>query len=200
MISLLQSEFKVFYLDDGILGGPVEAILQDLQQLELDAAELGLQLNHGKSELICDEGSTRETVLQKVPGLRQVGCSQVTLLGSPIGSEEAISDVIKVKTGMLEVMGNRLNLLPSHDALLLLRSSFAIPKVLYLLCTAPCFLSEHCLLGGPCRAAAMEAEQRKRSKYSHLEVTHCFIPVAVETLGAMGPEARSLFKEIALRF
>ena len=43
----------------------------------------------------------------------------------------------------------------------------------------------------------MEAEQWKRSKYSHLEATHCFIPVAVETLrvGAMGPEARSLFKE-----
>ena len=146
IISRLQSEFKVFYLDDGTLGGPVEAILQDLQQLELEAAELGLQLNHGKSELICDEGSTRETVLQKVPGLRQVGCSQATLLGSPIGSEEAISDAIRVKTGMLEVMGNRLNLLPSHDALLLLRSSFAIPKVLYLLRIAPCFLSPE--LGG----------------------------------------------------
>ena len=37
------------------------------------------------------------------------------------------------------------------------------------------------------------------TNYSHLEVTHCFIPVAVETLGAMGPEARSLFKEIARR-
>ena len=85
-------------------------------------------------------------MLQKVPGLRQVGCSQATLLGSPIGSEEAISDAIRVKTGMLEVMGNRLNLLPSNDALLLLRSSFAIPKVLYLLRTAPCFLSPE--LGG----------------------------------------------------
>ena len=69
-------------------------------------------------------------MLQKVPGLRQVGCSQATLLGSPTGSEEAISDAIRVKTGMLEVMGNRLNLLPSHDALLLLRRSFAILKVL----------------------------------------------------------------------
>ena len=46
-----------------------------------------------------------------------------------------------MKTGMLEVMGNRLNMLPSHNALLLLRSSFAIPKVLYLLRTAPCFLA-----------------------------------------------------------
>ena len=46
IISRLQSEIKVFYLDDGTLGGPVEAIRQDLQQLELEAAELGLQLNH----------------------------------------------------------------------------------------------------------------------------------------------------------
>ena len=84
MISQLQSEFKVFYLDDGILGGPVEAILQDLQQLELDVAELCLQLNHGKSELICDEGSTRETVLQKVPGLRQVGAPRLPFLALPL--------------------------------------------------------------------------------------------------------------------
>ena len=59
--------------------------------------------------------------------------------------------------------------------------------------------SHRTLASRECRAAAMEAEQRKGSKYSHLEVTHCFIPVAVETLGAMGPEARSLFKEIARR-
>ena len=59
--------------------------------------------------------------------------------------------------------------------------------------------SHHTLASRECQAAAMEAEQRKRSKYSHLEATHCFIPVAVETLGAMGPEARSLFKEIARR-
>ena len=59
--------------------------------------------------------------------------------------------------------------------------------------------SHQALASRECRAAAMEAEQRKRSKYSHLEVTHCFIPVAVETLGAMGPESRSLFKEIARR-
>ena len=43
----------------------------------------------------------------------------------------------------------------------------------------------------------MEAEQRKHSKYSHLEATHCYIPVTIETLRAKGHEARSLFKEIA---
>ena len=38
-------------------------------------------------------------------------------------------------------MGERLKLLAAHDALLLLRYSFSIPRVLYILHTAPCFLS-----------------------------------------------------------
>ena len=37
-------------------------------------------------------------------GLCLVGCSQATLLGTPIGSEEAISVIIKMKTGMLELI------------------------------------------------------------------------------------------------
>ena len=49
--------------------------------------------------------------------------------------------MVREKAGTLELMGDRLSLLPSHDALLLLRHSFAIPKVLYLVRTAPCFLS-----------------------------------------------------------
>ena len=146
MVSRIHSEFKVFYLDDGTLGGPVETILRDLKQVEADAAELGLQLNHGKSELICDEGSTRDSMLLEFPGLCPINCSQATLLGIPIGSVECVSDTIKVKSRLLELMGDRLSLLPSHDALLLLRHSFAIPKVLYLLRTAPCFLSSE--LGG----------------------------------------------------
>ena len=38
-------------------------------------------------------------------------------------------------------MGDRLHFLHAHDALLLLRHSFAIPKILYIIRTAPCFLS-----------------------------------------------------------
>ena len=141
LVSQLRSEFKVFYLDDGTLGGSVESVLRDLQQLEIVAAELGLQLNHQKSELICDDVPTKEAMLLEILGLRSVHCSNATLLGTPIGSEECINDIIREKAGMLELMGDRLSLLPSHDALLLLRHSFAILKVLYLVRTAPCFLS-----------------------------------------------------------
>ena len=46
---------------------------------------------------------------------------------------------------------------------------------------------------------AVDGESKKLSKYAHLESTHHFVPVAVETLGALGPEASSLLKEIARR-
>ena len=127
LVSQIQSEFKVFYLDDGTRGGPVETILRDLKQVDADAAELGLQLNHGKSELICDEGPTRDSMLFEFPGLCPINCSQATLLGTPIGSVECVSDTIKVKSRLLELMGDRLSLLPSHDTLLLLRHFFGHP-------------------------------------------------------------------------
>ena len=40
-------------------------------------------------------------------------------------------------------MGERLGLLCSHDALILLQHCFSLPKVLYTLRTAPCFLACH---------------------------------------------------------
>ena len=43
----------------------------------------------------------------------------------------------------LSAMGERPNLLQTHDDLLLLRHPFSIPKLLYLLHTSPCFLGEH---------------------------------------------------------
>ena len=43
------------------------------------------------------------------------------------------------------------------------------------------------------------AEQRKRAKYTHLEATHFFIPIAFETFGAIGEEGRSFFKDLGRR-
>ena len=106
-------------------------------------AKLGLELNHSKSELICNQPSIREAMLLEVPSLHTVNCSNATLLGSPIGDVDCIDDVILRKIEMLQLMGERLNLLCSHDALTLLRHSFAIPRVFYTLRTAPCFLSGH---------------------------------------------------------
>ena len=44
LVLKLRSEFKVFYLDDGMLGGPVQDVLHDFRLVEEEAASLGLQL------------------------------------------------------------------------------------------------------------------------------------------------------------
>ena len=142
-MSKLQSELIVFYLDDGTIGGTFQDMLADLRLVELEASKLGLELNHSKSELICNQPSIREAMLLEVQSLRAVNCSNATLLGSPIGDVDCIDVVIMRKIEMLQLMGERLNLLCSYDALTLLRHSFAIPRVFYMLRTAPCFLSSH---------------------------------------------------------
>ena len=40
-------------------------------------------------------------------------------------------------------------------------------------------------------AVADEAERKKSARYSHLERSHYFVPIAVKTFGVFGPEAHS---------
>ena len=46
-------------------------------------------------------------------------------------------------------------------------------------------------------AVAAEAEHRKRQKYANLDGNHFFVPVAVETLGVIGPESESFLRDLA---
>ena len=48
-------------------------------------------------------------------------------------------------------------------------------------------------------AVANDAESRKHAKYSHLESTHLFTPVAVETLGAFGRETKAFIQDLGQR-
>ena len=48
-------------------------------------------------------------------------------------------------------------------------------------------------------AVAQQAEQAKRAKYAHLDASHHFVPVAVETSGVLGPEALQLLRDLGHR-
>ena len=54
--------------------------------------ELGLQLNRDKSEVICDDSTTKSAMLRAVPGLSVTDRDHATLLGSPIGTANGIQD------------------------------------------------------------------------------------------------------------
>ena len=45
-------------------------------------------------------------------------------------------------------------------------------------------------------AGAVQAEERKCSKYCHLDVSHIFAPVAIETLGTFGPRTIEFLREL----
>ena len=117
MLQQLKGEFGVFYLDDGTLGGSLEEVLRYLRMVGRVAGDMGLQLNHSKSEIICDDPITRQSMLAAFPEFCMVSQAHATLLGSPIGnSVEGIEDTIRAKTEALAVMGDTLRLLHAHDA------------------------------------------------------------------------------------
>ena len=76
-----------------------------------------------------------------VPVLHVLIRDEVAVLGSPVGGIESLSGAILEKVEWLHLMGGRLHLMHAHYALLLLRQSFSMPKILHMLRTAPCFLS-----------------------------------------------------------
>jgi len=61
---------------------------------------------------------------------------------------------------------------------------------------APSHINKSSLAAG---SAASEAEARKSEKYSELSVAHTFVPIAVETFGAWGPEATNFLSELGRR-
>ena len=132
----LQSAFSAFYLDDGTIGGSAEDIIRDLRIVGYEA---GFKLNHAKTELVCDDVDTCNAVLSAFSEFKQICRNRATLLGTPIGSVGMFDSILVSK---VDKFGERLLHLSSHDGLLIHRNSMAIPKVLYILRTAPCYLSD----------------------------------------------------------
>ena len=120
LILRLQSELSIFYLDDGLIGGSVD--------------------DRQKSELICISPHD-SPVLRSIPDLIPIHPKDASFLGAPIGNTNSINSAIVSKCNDLRTVGERLPHFQKHDSLLLLRHSFAIPKILYVLRVSPCFRS-----------------------------------------------------------
>ena len=83
-------------------------------------------------------------MIVNLPGSVVVDHEKACLLGSPIciGNVSSFDSAIEDKIHTLRTKGDCFPHLAAHDSLTLLRHSFAIPKLRYLLRTAPCFLSD----------------------------------------------------------
>ena len=91
----LKSQLCLLYLDDVTMGGKVEDVLHDLEVIKRDGEELGLILNGKKSEIISGCVVSSNNILSCLPDAHIVPPAKATLLGSPIGDVNSISDITK---------------------------------------------------------------------------------------------------------
>ena len=71
-----------------MMGGCVNDVIHDFQLIEEEASQLGLRM---KTEIICDDMCTCDAELSMAPELQVAHCSELSILGSPIGEKELLS-------------------------------------------------------------------------------------------------------------
>jgi hypothetical protein len=135
----MKSEMNLWYIDDGTLGGNVADLLADFQTVRRSGEELGLVLNVSKCELITDDSDVVAKFREVAPDIKHVSPSIATLLGAPIGTNQGTDLVLSQKLNELKRLTDRLKVLCAHDAFYLLKNCFALPKLQYVLRSAPCY-------------------------------------------------------------
>jgi len=133
----LRSSVKIGFMDDVTLVGDISTVEADVNTILDHSAETGLQLNLGKCEIVTDnpEIIPDSSVLSHFVKVKK---QDMTLLGAPVLKGPAQDAALRHKIEQLEKALQRLSLIHSHDALVLLKNSLSMPKLLYLLRTADC--------------------------------------------------------------
>ena len=135
-----KSPLNAWYLDDVVLGGQLQSVKEDLKKIVDAKNSLGLTVNFSKCELMLIDSQTNIDPAQEFPGIKEIQPEDLTLLGAPV-LPCANAKVLGAKLDSLKTLTDRLKQLHEHDALYLLKNCMAIPKLLYFLRTAPCFLN-----------------------------------------------------------
>ena len=129
---------KAGYLDDFNLEGKLSDAARDEQRIIDAQAMIGLVLHTRKCETVANNFD----LVDKYPVFRdfkRVHKEDLTFRDGPVLQGRATDKVLEEKMSDLERAFKHLALLTAHDALCLLKNSIAMPKLLYLLRTSPCF-------------------------------------------------------------
>jgi hypothetical protein len=142
LVNLLSS-VKIGYMDDVTLAGDISTVEADVNNINDSSAATGLKLNLDKCEIITDNPAAipAPSILNKFVKVRK---QDMVLLGAPVVKGPAQDAAIRQKVEQLQKAIDRLSMIHSHDALVLLKNSLSLPKMMYLLRTADC--SENPLL------------------------------------------------------
>jgi len=142
LVRKMKSEFNVWFMDDGTLGGEVNKLLDDFSLIIKESRHLGLCVNLHKCELITSDAEVVRRFQALAPEIIHATPSAATLLGAPISSGQNIDDILSTKLQDFQRFINRLKFLDSHDALFLLKNCLSIPKLTYTLRCSPCYSNQ----------------------------------------------------------
>ncbi|KAJ0181588.1 hypothetical protein K1T71_002310 [Dendrolimus kikuchii] len=141
IIKQLNSKFNVWYLDDGTLGGNIDAVKKDLNFLIEEFGKIGLSLNFSKCELFlaCSTKNNISTIsafTDLAPNLKIVNKNNLNLLGSPV-FDESFSSFVEDKIVNFQSKLSNLKQLNTHSAYFIIRHCVFTPNFTYVLRCSP---------------------------------------------------------------
>jgi len=133
-------EFVTGYLDDLGFGDTVQRLAERIPALETEARTFGLSLNHTKCEILGLSNLHLSEWRDANLNFTVVDPKDAVLLGSPLSSE-GVEGALQAQVSLLKAVEPRLRRLAAHEGFFLLKSCFAVPRLLFLLRSAPVFAS-----------------------------------------------------------
>jgi hypothetical protein len=134
ILSATTSELTIGYMDDVTLGGSIANVEADVELFRSQGSKIGLVLNADKCEVITHQSASSAFL----PHFSRMDSTNACLLGAPLLHGQALKAALEEKSEVLRRAVSRLRSLPSHDALVLLRSSFSAPRLMHILRCSPC--------------------------------------------------------------
>jgi ubiquitin carboxyl-terminal hydrolase 44/49 len=125
---------SVWYLDDGTIVGPVDAVFEAWQLVQQESEEIGLRLNTKKCELFAQAAD-----ISRFPDdIARCNPEGFELLGCPLGSPTFSADYVKHRVDKIESALHNLEIIDDPQVeLLLLRNCMGLPKFGFSLRSAP---------------------------------------------------------------
>ena len=122
-------------MDDITIGGLAASVTSDIKVIIDDGSAKGMHLNVNKCELISNDIPLTIVQLDQFVHIKP---DDAKLLGAPLLASKALDKMLEKKYAEFKRSSERHQLITSHDALVLLKSSCSSPRLMYILRSSPC--------------------------------------------------------------
>ena len=140
LLKILVAELRLGFMDDIPLAGKSSTVAQDVIFIKEAGAQLGLHLNASKCEII-SKNTTKQFESTAFECFQRKDLDNLCLIGALILRGPVTYNCHSEKYVKLNKGTSRLLMLQAHDAMIILKNSLGIPKLIFILRTADCCIT-----------------------------------------------------------